>query len=530
MSYKNIDNFNYPVISKEEFKISVANLNHLGIDMYDNPLIFKNTPGGIYRGVYKSDSFKRSNLSDCHFVEAFFDDCSWTSSTFFHVSFKKTPFINSNASFCSFNECDFLFDTESSLPKIKTSNFSYANIFNTTFENVEIINSTFDNVYFYNTIFCNGKITQSTFENTIFENTSFYHMDMSNLNLDFAEFNHIKMEDVTLSFYQMPYIFGGLSYFLNTEDDVWVYGEETRDKKISPSKYRELLPDLISYYQYYQEYFPIANIYIATGNMEQALQAIYMGIENSAMRKDFRMLKFFCKLAAKSKKFPYELLQSIYDRIYNLHQLKNMTPQENRIYFSQLGEIRKTLLFDDTDKVTMEICIKTNIETEQSEKTGVLIREIENAMSQFTPVGVIYNLELKHHCPWDIIITIIAMEPVIRMASLSLQGFFSTAQSLTSLLSDLSNVYKTLKDSFGNKDHQKQIKAQEIEENQLKIELYKKQTLAAEKQAEFYEEQTKLVKKVNEIDLTELTNIIKIASQNMCVNGITATITQKANG
>ena len=39
-----------------------------------------------------------------------------------------------------------------------------------------------------------------------------------------------------------------------------------------------------------------------------------------------------------------------------------------------------------------------------------------------------------------------------------------------------------------------------------------------------------LPQQVNEIDLTELTNIIKIASQNMCVNGITATITQKANG
>lgn len=396
-------------VTLEKYEESLQHLQRFQTELPNNEICFRfldgeETPINPNR-KYISESLKRSHVKNLWFENALFDDSSWTNSVFENVHFINTPFINSNASYCNFADCDFTYHSEDD--NIKGANFSYANLVKSDFNHTQIKNSTFDNVTFVHCTFTESVVEESTFEGSVFENCTLKKVNLSNLNLDFAEFKNCLMSDVILPFSHLPYVYGGLQYLFNFNENIWVSACDIPEGKITADEYLALLPDLINYYSYYNEYFPLANIYAAQGDYDKSFEALDLGIESSEQSQNFRMLKFYCKLAAGFDYIDYATCQKLYEKIYNYHSFKKLSPYAAKDYFAQLGEIRHLLLFNDTNKFTFEIYLKTNIDSTQSNKLGILLNQLENLISVFPEESVIYSAELKHSCPWDALLKFI---------------------------------------------------------------------------------------------------------------------------
>lgn len=420
-------------------------LNHIKESGYNMPIyssVLKDASGIEIPFNFVEDDVRRSTLTDCIVSESDFSRAVFADSRCFHTEFKNITFQHTNVEYCNFDSCSFV-DENRTKPYIGT-NFSFSNFINCQFNGIEIKNSTLDSVSFDSSKFENARIFMSTVENSKFQNCSFDNVELCDLNLCFSEFEKVRMRHVSLPFYQLPYVFGGICYFLHTDDDVYIGPDEPGGVTLRPEQYRRLLPDIVTYFKRYNEYFPIANIYMACDEKQLAFETIIHGIEMASHRKDFRMLKFLCKLAADTHMFTYKQLQSLYDRIYDAATFGHMTDYEKKSYFIHLGSIRKLLLFNDSQKTTLEFRMITNIENTDSERLGIFIAQIETIFSVFQGCDVTYNIEMKHQCPWEIIYVIIGSMPQIQCLLNSLLAVLSPANTVISLVNNCISLVKNL--------------------------------------------------------------------------------------
>lgn len=462
-----------PPVTIEKYQESLQHLQRYQTELPNNEICFRFLDGAKVpinpNRKYISESLKRSHVRNLQFENALFDDSSWTNSVFENVHFTDTPFINSNASYCNFAECDFTYKLNND--NIRGSNFSYANLVKSNFNHTQVKNSTFDNVTFIKCTFTESVVEESTFEGSIFENCTLKKVDLSNLNLDFAEFKNCVMSDVTLPFFHLPYIYGGIKYLYNSNEKVWVSACDIQEGKITANEYIALLPDLINYYSYYNEYFPLANIYAAQGDYDKAFAALDLGIESSEQSQNFRMLKFYCKLAAGFDFIDYATCQKLYEKIYNYHSFKKLTPYAAKDYFAQLGEIRHLLLFNDSNKSTFEIYLKTNVDSTESDKLGILLSQIEKLICVYPKESVIYSVELKHSCPWDVLLKfIINNKEYITFIACSITAILGNANTYIESIDNLKRGFALLKNKCKPASGQN-AKIEKLEEERIQSEI-----------------------------------------------------------
>lgn len=222
-------------------------------------------------------------------------------------------------------------------------------------------------------------------------------------NLDFAEFFHPAFENVILPFSQIPYTFGLLQSLANAGEALWVSSKQAAGK-ISVQQYFDLFPALIQCYISQQEFFPLANIYIAQNDYDMAFQAIMSGIQKAGFEKDFRMLKYFCKLARLSGWCSREALNTLYNYIYDYRHFEPMEPFEQRNYYLNLGEIRNILITDNPDLPTLYFRFQSNILPGEKENLSLLLDSIDQTVEDIPDQSISHKIELRHESPYDILV------------------------------------------------------------------------------------------------------------------------------
>lgn len=426
------------VISSSEFENSLEHIHKHGYSMPVYSSELKNASGITITDNYIEQDLRHSYLKDCRVEASDFTNAVFADSKCIHTDFKNIKYKHTNVEYCTFDNCKFI-DSKREKPYIGT-NFSFSNFIGCNFQGITISNSTLDSVSFDNTSFENVNIKMSTIENSKFQNCNFENVELCDLNLCFSEFDKVHMHKVSLPFYQLPYTFGGLNYFLHTDEDVYIGADEQGGSILCSEQYRLLLPDIINYYKYYEEYFPIANIYMACDELQSAYETITMGIEVASHQKDFRMLYFLCRLTADSHMFTYRQLQALYDRIYDTGTFGLMTDYEKKSYFTHLGRIRKTLLFNDSQRITLEFRMMTNIDDTDAPRLGLLIAEIEKLFSIFNEGEISYNIEMKHQCPWEIIYIVIANLSQIQYILNALSAIVAPADQVISFVNNCTEL------------------------------------------------------------------------------------------
>ena len=192
-----------------------------------------------------------------------------------------------------------------------------------------------------------GDFHTSTFNGTKIINSVVNELDLSHLNLEFVMISGLSLEGkVVLPPYQIPYILNGIKYAINNTEKFKVY----TDKGMRSGEYYiNQLSLLQDYYKSRNELFPVANILLSKGLINDAINIIDEGIHASIDTKDFRMLKNYCWLLKESPDVSIGKKHDIYRKI---NTYVNSIPLTQSEYFSYTTYINMSYM-----ELTIEIII-----------------------------------------------------------------------------------------------------------------------------------------------------------------------------
>ncbi len=315
--------------------------------------------------IERDFSYKALNhtiLEHCRIIKSNFNQASVTGSMFNHCKFLNCLMEMTDFEFCDFKHCEM-----NSNQKVSAT-FNNSTFYESEFHDMVFESALLTGTYFQKCEFNHVNISYTTMENAIFQDCTFHDVDLQNLNMNYIELLTPSMKNVLLPMAQIPYMFGCLQYLISTDDDITIVG--TNSESLTKQEYlSEVIPLLIDYFMKKEEYFPVANIYIAQRNGSMALNYLIKGMAKSITQRDFRMIKFYCKLISNNEIFPKKILHDFYHKLCRLLPVDNM---EAMSYIKNIGEI-KYLLFDKTQKSTLRFTFLTNFYSNEIEKVTCII-------------------------------------------------------------------------------------------------------------------------------------------------------------
>lgn len=90
--------------------------------------------------------------------------------------------------------------------------------------------------------------------------------------MEFIELLNTSLDNVTFPFYQFAYIIGASDFLKESSGKI---SFATGDKEVSCEEYIRQIDNLIYYYDDKQECFPVCNLLIAKGKMQEAQSVFF---------------------------------------------------------------------------------------------------------------------------------------------------------------------------------------------------------------------------------------------------------------
>lgn len=184
---------------------------------------------------------------------------------------------------------------------------------------------------------------------------------------------------------------------------------------------------MICYYYELGEYFPVSNLLIAIGNIEEAKKYIVLGIKSALNRNDYRMVKHFCKLCKYSDLQTYDLTKSIKQEVDNyLFNLKANNPCVLNEALIQTAEISTLLEERTSNKLSLNFEIQTNIDRidiNAQDQINKLIADCKYIIDNEAFNNDGHTLREISYCPTSLIFSIIGNAASLITIGMALQQF-----------------------------------------------------------------------------------------------------------
>jgi uncharacterized protein YjbI with pentapeptide repeats len=460
----------------EKFELSAKILSQY----VNNKDIFK-THENAYRkaiGVtiecnFSTKNQRRSYFQDCNVINTNFESAGYLGSIF-----KDSDFTDCNFRYANFHSCNFentLICSTSKSYLIKSAGFHKSTFSETIFRDISFFSCGFTDVMFSNCVFENCTFRLCSMENAIFRNCIFINVTMRTQNLEYVQFENPYMNQVILPFAPLTFLFKGLGYILHSSDKIMIYSAGTEGDQISPVDYAKLLPDFINFHLYEKNYFPLANIYIATKDYGLAYKSIIAGVLEALKIRDFRMLAHFCKIIYLNDVFSFEERQQLLENITTWAEIQSFRDSELHSYKLNIGNIRQMLIYDNFNKPTLTVLIKTNITT--SKKIHILIECIEKLL----PINEDnrHYIELRHNSPLDAEIILICHQYYDVFKTIAL--LYATLHGINKFVDIISSSVTKIQDIILKNDKHKKYRQEYLLVNQEKQLNLEKQMLDIEK-------------------------------------------------
>lgn len=350
---------------------------------------------------YSSQNQRRSYFNECIFDKASFKHSGFTGSYFIKCIFKNCILDFAVFDNCYFNNCTFIFDKETKIP---SASFCNSFFINSTFRNCYLHGCSLTGVCFDCSEFIICCLDDIIWENSKIMNCLFENVRLRNLNIEFVYFSKNHFINTKIPFASIPYAFNCIKYLLETEDDVYI-DSATNEFGLSKKEYIEIIPDLIYFYSKTNNYFPLANIYAAIGNLDKSFLTIKKSVPFLVKLHEYRTLKYISQLM-KYNDFSLSQKSEIY-RLIKLNIYKQKLYQEDRFLNADLYlfEIRNNLL-NDTEKAKVTFEIYTNIDNKSPEKLSLFLNDLETIFSEFKEES--HYIEYRHNSPYQFLLNIIS--------------------------------------------------------------------------------------------------------------------------
>lgn len=347
----------------------MQNLNKIGYERSTSALaVFSNNV--VVNHDFSNENINHTILQSSKIVNSVFDNASLTGSLFNKCIFIDCSMKYPDLEYCKFYDCQF----QSSTQKRFTASINHSSFINTHFTKTKFYGCSFAESYFDNCEFDKTKLDYSTLENALFCRCQLKGIDFSKSNLQYSEWGKNIFSECYMSISQPPYMIGGLDICQDPCSDICF--TSSQNQQFSMEEYTSLiLPLLLSEYENQEEFFPVANIYISMKKYSEAMTALKKGLAQAVLRRDFRIIKFYCKLIVNAKVFNAHTLHDFY------HMICRMMPQgesynaEMQAYIRNIGEI-KNILFQNSKKPSLHVSFITNLFSKQADKMAIMLEKL----------------------------------------------------------------------------------------------------------------------------------------------------------
>ena len=414
---------------------------------------------GIFSGKYSLGRVSHSYFSNCTFQDAFLNKVAGTGSIFSNVDFENTDisgssFQNSTITLCKYKNCN-----------LSTCNMSNCYVADTEWKDCNLQDLNLSGSYLKNCSIVRNKSNPRNLGDCYFDKVYFEGHRLTNMNLEFSHFKAVKMEDVVLPFSQMPYIFGGLIYLINTKDNISISSHINEKDRISVEEYVEALHDMIVFYSYKKEYFPLANILLALQYEREAWQTVLEGIVMASNQRDFRMCKYFCELITSEGNITNRQMQSLYQALIQNTSIQTLSEAQYYEYSQYIPKIRTMLLDNPNTQPHGTLMLTTNLLVSESENLSTLLFCLDSFIHfECCPLER-PSIEITHNSPLAVIIHLCG-EPLVIMSVIYL--ILATISKVCKAYNDIAQSIIATQNMIEN--HNK-IKRTELEDLKLYTEI-----------------------------------------------------------
>lgn len=396
----------------------------------NNKFIFREDQIRAYNDV----TFSESNWSSKNMRRIYFLDCK-----FLNVDFKSTGFTGSIFKNCLFDkgildyaifdECQFV-NCKFIQQELNATSFCKSEFYDSTFYNSKLNACFFTNGIFEGGSFSDCVITDIIWENAYFKKWTFNKTTLQKLNFEFTSFESIHFIETSIPFPSLPFVFGGIQYILNTQDEVWIKTIHPNypQNKLPKCEYINLIPNILYFYQRTNNYFPVANILLGAGDIQAGIEAIKNGIKFWFSLRNYKIMTYFCKLAD-IYDFSIENRKIIYNEIEkcNIQILKNESWKEQKHWGMFQFQMREYLL-NSKNMPYVTVQFQTNIDKHNFNALCQFMETVENYIME---EGLFYYLELRHNSPFELLYTVLSDE----------QNLFNFIVGLISILGVCNQLY-----------------------------------------------------------------------------------------
>lgn len=456
-----------PEISNK-FETAVENLKKYN---QGNALLDTNfsryTVGKPYTKPFNKLRIQNSDFRECQFLASIIRT-NISGSRLEKCKFNTINLENSNLQFSSLYDC--IFDS----CNINGSNFSNCFMEKITFDNNSFMGSNFLRTQFKNCKIRGGDMLSSSLEFAEFQNTYFENLRLANLSMEYSEFNHVHMNHVILPFAQLPFIFGGLDYVISTRDNIAISANMGEIHSISVDEYIGSFEDWKIFFYNRELYFPLANILLAQGKKDEALEVILSGILMMINHSDYRMLKYLCKLAASHQSVSKTECKMLYSRIKELISLTVQNSAQQYSYEIHMNDIKNILVENPKSESRLYLSIQTNILSGNQPILYRLVRFMEELLDYSFFDLTAKTISIRHDSPYEIIV--IAIGTIVLLNKI-LETVSNTLKNVRVTTDDIMTIRNITKNRAQNDDLDNQLKKAALQKEELEI---KKLTLEIE--------------------------------------------------
>ncbi len=374
--------------------------------VFESETISSNFSGdNLRRSYYKNSEIKGANLTNVGF----------SGSVFVSTDFYDCIINNTKLDFCELDDCTF---TNSEDIESVHLNFNESTICNSKFINLDMHAANFTNTIFDHVVFKDCTWKSLCLEGAVFRNTTLDNVKLNKLNFEFSFFDNIKMNNVRIPFPTIPYIFNGIKYLMDTRDSITISSAASKNGSISVSEYLSNMNDLILFYTRTQNYFPLANIFIAQDKFDYAYSAILAGIKLSMIHmRNFRLVYYFCKLLQITEQFTFAQRSNAYRTIIDNSSLTNWRPLDFYNFNHYIDRIRNTLLNENQNNFIV-LTLNTNILCTEYEKICCVYQTIEDIIrliEKEKKQKITHYVEIRHNSPHEFFIKAISNPDVLAL-------------------------------------------------------------------------------------------------------------------
>lgn len=450
--------------------------------------------GKSYNQSDHSLTYRKLKHLECTFENILFDGTDGASSIVIDCSIKGCKINNAGFRTSDFSQTKFLSSADADTFMINSS-FNNSNFTASKFKQTHMEGCSFICSSFKDTSFIDCSLNCCDFEASVFENTTMKNLDMTTVGIDFTEFIDVDLQNVTFSCWGILWSFGGLNTIKKFENEVYLR-LPNNDNSIVASEFLDSLPDLQAHFYYKKDFLSLANINIFLGNQEKAFLYIKEGLLYNLYIKNFKMIKFLCKLASYNYFFSKKQLSQLYYALQSDTIVHSMTTYEYNNYFYEMNEIKKLLIDNPFNLPQISIKIITDINNSEKDILTTLLSYLDQVIESNAPQSI-YSITIRHNSPISLdILDSDTLQNLYQIGIYLIISFWGLIPQINSLLESFTFIKQLCtKEAELNK----KIKEQELE---IKKEELKNQKLNNELM--LLEKEKKIVELHNQILSNEL--------------------------